>query len=217
MQEHACPRCSEKTATEQTRVMHHCAGRGYDFDFYVSPFPYADEPAQAVRDLKFHGWEQHAEHLAYYLYQALQEQGFPPYDVIAYVPMQRKKQRRRGFNQAQKLAKFLSRQSRRPVTDTLNKVKDTLEQHTLNEKERRTNLWGAFAVSDSSEVEGKTVLLVDDVFTTGSTANECASVLKDAGALSVIVATVCHVSKQQASPEQAVPEQAESGQMEPVG
>lgn len=112
-------------------------------------------------------------------------------DCIVPVPLFPKKKKKRGFNQASEIAKEIARKKNIAFfEDALVKVKDTPPQTSLTASERRVNLKGAFAVDHDREIKGKTVLLVDDVFTTGSTLQECSSVLMKAGALEVRALTI---------------------------
>ena len=106
-------------------------------------------------------------------------------DIITFVPLRKKRLRQREFNQSKILALAISKRFAVPVMDTLEKTKDTGFQSELKRDERLANLKGAFRIRTSTRVEGLTALLVDDVMTTGSTLNECAGALKDAGARQV--------------------------------
>lgn len=109
-------------------------------------------------------------------------------DVIVFVPMTAKEERKRGFNQSELLANNLGKRLNLPVLPALLKLKDTPPQKELNREEREKNLDGAFkCIFD--EVKKLNVLLVDDVFTTGVTANECTKALLKAKAKSVQVLT----------------------------
>ncbi len=106
--------------------------------------------------------------------------------VFIPVPMERKKMRKRGYNQAQELAQELSKIIITPaIAKNLVKIKKTRSQTKLSAKERQENMAGAFAIKNPAEIRGRKIFLVDDVYTTGATMNECARVLKDAGAKSV--------------------------------
>jgi ComF family protein len=111
-------------------------------------------------------------------------------DYAAPVPMHPSRQRRRGFNQA---AELLAPLGFEPLPGTLERVVNTGQQvgHTM--QERRRNISGAFAYSGPS-LEGKTILLVDDVVTTGATVDACARVLRDYGARAVHVAAFARAS-----------------------
>ncbi len=106
--------------------------------------------------------------------------------VLIPVPLDKKKLKIRGYNQSEELAKELSKVLQIPViSDNLIKIKSTKPQMELTKEEREKNLEGVFAVSDTAKFTGKKVFLVDDVYTTGSTMQECAKILKESGAKSV--------------------------------
>ena len=106
--------------------------------------------------------------------------------ILIPIPLNRKKLKNRGYNQAEELAKELSKILRVPVfSDVLIKIKTTQVQVELSGKEREQNLKNAFIIKNPAEVAGKKIFLVDDVYTTGSTMEECARVLKKANAKQV--------------------------------
>jgi ComF family protein len=114
-----------------------------------------------------------------------------PADVMVPVPLHIRRLRERGFNQALLIVKELSKRTGIPYAErALKKIKDTPVQITLKRRERRKNLSRAFAVGDEEAIRGKVVVLVDDVYTTGATVNECSRVLLRAGAAQVAVLTV---------------------------
>jgi len=110
------------------------------------------------------------------------------YDVVMPVPLHLTRLRWRGFNQALLLARRIARQHGRRVDPfSLERSRATQPQVELDERERRHNVARAFRVSHPDKVRDRRVLLVDDVYTTGSTVNECSRVLLKAGARSVDV------------------------------
>jgi ComF family protein len=114
-----------------------------------------------------------------------------PVDLLVPVPLHTRRLRERGFNQALLLAKELSKRTGIPYEErALKKIKDTPVQITLKKRERRKNLTKAFQVKDREAINGKSVMLVDDVYTTGATVNECSRALRTAGAEMVAVITV---------------------------
>ncbi len=120
--------------------------------------------------------------------------------LVIPVPLYRSKRRQRGFNQAELIARAAlklsaSRMRLQLACDILLRTRDTPSQIGLTSHQRRENLRGAFAVPRAAEVTGRDVLLVDDVYTTGTTATECARVLRRAGARQVWVATVARTLK----------------------
>jgi ComF family protein len=112
-------------------------------------------------------------------------------DLLVPVPLHIRRLRERGFNQALLLVKELSTRSGIPYQErALAKIKETPEQISLKKRERAKNLKGVFTVTDEGAIKGKRVVLVDDVFTTGATVNECSRALLKAGAKQVAVLTV---------------------------
>ena len=113
------------------------------------------------------------------------------YDIIIPVPMYKKRKQSRGYNQTEliskKLAKDLKIESSNKV---LRKVIDTKKQSTLTKKERIKNVENAFNVVNSESIENKNVILLDDIFTTGSTLNECSRMLKLAGTKEIAILTI---------------------------
>ncbi|MFY9562520.1 MAG: ComF family protein [Terriglobales bacterium] len=130
--------------------------------------------------------------------------------AVVPVPLHSQKQAQRGFNQSGLIARAALKQLARPerfqmLANALARCRETGSQIGLTRHQRRENLRGAFAVIDPDQVLKRDILLVDDVFTTGTTASECARVLRRAGATRVWVATVARTLK--VSGVFAVPEQ----------
>ena len=129
------------------------------------------------------------------------EPGWIPATVLVVpVPLFAAKLRQRGFNQAEMIARMAikvspERERYSLAADMLERSRDTQSQIGLTRHQRRENLRGAFRVTDREKVAGREILLVDDVFTTGTTASECARVLRRAGAARVWVATVARTLK----------------------
>jgi ComF family protein len=120
--------------------------------------------------------------------------------AVVPVPLHKRKQAQRGFNQAEMIARSALKQLARPkrvelCTGVLLRRRETGSQVSLTRHQRRENLRGAFAVSDPTRILNRDILLVDDVLTTGTTASECARVLLRAGAARVWVATVARTLK----------------------
>ena len=123
--------------------------------------------------------------------------------VVVPVPLHGAKQRQRGFNQAEEIAraalKCMNSGKVRLAAGVLKRARATESQTGLSDHQRRQNVRGAFAVAAPGQIEGESVLLVDDVLTTGATVSECARVLRRAGADRVFVATVARVLKAEAA------------------
>jgi ComF family protein len=120
--------------------------------------------------------------------------------LVIPVPLYKTRRRQRGFNQAELVARAAlkllpGRERLRFAPELLQRTRDTNSQIGLTSHQRRENLRGAFTVPRAAEVTGRAVILVDDVYTTGTTATECARVLRRAGARQVWVATVARTMK----------------------
>jgi ComF family protein len=124
---------------------------------------------------------------------------FSEYSLLIPVPLHIKRLRDRGFNQSLLLAKEMGEKYNLPVKfSLLKRSKFTLTQTGLNKAEREKNIKGAFVVAKKEKVTGKNIILIDDVYTTGATVNECARVLLKAGAQKVSVLTLSRVTQKQA-------------------
>jgi len=116
-------------------------------------------------------------------------------DLLLPVPLHRRRLKVRGFNQALLLGAIVGERFRIPVRyDVLSRVRDTRPQVVLAADERARNVQEAFSVTHPPVVKDRRILLVDDVFTTGATLNECSRVLKAAGALSVTAFTLARAA-----------------------
>lgn len=119
---------------------------------------------------------------------------FTGYSLIIPVPLHIKRLRQRGFNQSLILARAIAKKWQIPVNfSLLKRHKFTETQTGLHKAERNKNIKGAFEVGDKKIIAGKNVILVDDVYTTGATINECARILTKAGAKKVAVLTLARV------------------------
>lgn len=164
-----CPQCG-KSVLEPSVTIH----RGVRGSRCVAPFAYEGRVRKAIVNFKFYDMPQHARPLAKALEKTVREE-YPvdEIDLITYVPMHRKDLKNREYNQSQLLAKELSDALLIPCAETLLKTKYTKKQHKLNFSERKKNLSGAFALTDKELIRGKTVLLIDDVMTSGNTLSLC--------------------------------------------
>jgi len=119
---------------------------------------------------------------------------FADCDLVIPVPLHRARHRERGFNQSDVLAEGISEATSVPLArGALRRKRNTRDQTYLNALQRAENVKGAFAVEEPDRIDGKKVILVDDVMTTGATLNECARTLCAAGALDVFAATLAVV------------------------
>ena len=127
---------------------------------------------------------------------AASEDGFRQYyagerwDALVPVPLHPERRRQRGFNQSAEIAGWLGRRAGIPVVEAIRRVKATAPQARLSRAERLRNLRGSLALAGGFDPQGKRLIICDDVFTTGATADACARVLRRAGAEEVVALTV---------------------------
>jgi ComF family protein len=121
---------------------------------------------------------------------------FPEFSLLVPVPLHVKRLRERGFNQSLLLAQVIGNKYKLPVDfSLLKRNKFTLTQTGLNKAEREKNIKGVFAVADKKKIAGISLILIDDVYTTGATVNECAKVLLKAGAQKAAALTLSRVTQ----------------------
>jgi ComF family protein len=144
-------------------------------------------------NFKFAGRRVLAEPLAELLAETYRDGLCPEenFDLVSPVPLHPQRQKERGFNQSELLAEdFCQTTGLALAKDLLQRVRPTIPQVMLPRQERTKNVRGAFAVSDKVGVNGKDILLIDDIATTGATLKECAKILHKAGAEKVCVLTL---------------------------
>lgn len=116
---------------------------------------------------------------------------FKGYDIIIPVPIHKKRKSLRGYNQSELIAKKLSDEFKMPMyIDVLKKQINTIPQSSLGKKARKSNAQNVYKVDNMQKIKNKNVVILDDIYTTGATANECIKVLKDAGAYRVGIITI---------------------------
>jgi len=164
------------------------------FLFAESVFFYNDIISPVIRGIKYSGRRDAAElcgklMMSYY-WESLKDTKI---DLIVPVPLHRIRLIRRGYNQAELLAQEISKLAGIPLASKiLIRTRSTIKQSLLTPEKRKENVKNAFAVIYPEKIAGKRILLIDDIITTGSTANECARTLIAFGALDVIVFTLAH-------------------------
>lgn len=167
-----------------------CWRRFPPFDRARAVGPYAGRLREAVLRMKAGGEAWLADPLAELMALRLRSDFFPP-DLVVPVPAHPRRRRERGFNQAEALARSLCRRLRLPLeTGALVRRTGSAPQAGLPGAGRRENALAAYASTGIATVEGKKILLVDDIYTTGSTASACALALRRAGAAGVDVLVV---------------------------
>lgn len=197
-----CNECQSMTLWKEGAVCQKCGCNIYDNEEYCERCKKADfvfekgiavfsynEAKRAIAHFKFHYWKRDAlplgkimgDYLLTY-YPEWKEEA----ELFVPVPMYNKKQQKRGFNQSELLAEVIAKRIGKSCSTTLKRIRSTTPQSLLDTEQRRKNIIGAFAVENPEEIQDKVIILIDDVFTTGVTVNECAKVLYQNGAKKVM-------------------------------
>lgn len=167
-----------------------CKQKKHKFKAVCAPFYYEDAIVQAVHRLKFENKDFLAVPFALDMAECVRrEYADIVFDAVTFVPFTKRQMRVREWNPSEALAQELSEALSLPLEPLLVKLFETKTQHNLEARERTGNVFGVFDVTDSVTVAGKTILLVDDIKTTGATLSECAKMLMLAGAKAVYVCT----------------------------
>lgn len=176
--EQACPRCAE--ISPQGSICGSCLKQSPHYDSTTAPFRYAFPADKLVQALKYG----HRLAVAGFLAEAMLAGDRPAGDLLLPLPLSLPRLRERGFNQAGEIARALARATGLPMDlDGCSRSRDTLPQATLPWPQRRGNIRGAFECR--LDLGGRTVIVVDDVMTSGATLNEFAGILKQCGAARV--------------------------------
>lgn len=206
---HLCQECYHKLMWNKGHICIKCGKALFDYDkdccfdcenevrFFkkaTAPLLYKGLAKKGIRDYKFNGKSYYYKMWGEILYLHLRKEEshmLNQIDYIVSVPLTYSKKVKRGFNQTELLAQYISKKVDIPyIRGALRKVKNTNSQNKLNRLERSRNLKDAFEARDSGYYHNKRVLLIDDIFTTGSTVDEASRMLLDAGALEIYVATI---------------------------
>ncbi len=184
-------------------VCSECKGSDRFFSGGVTCFAYRPTTGKIIKRLKYGGESYIGRIIGEILSDSIRARGLCP-DIIVPVPMYYRKERRRGYNQAELIA--VSAAGNLGVlcsADVLKRVRATRPMSRLNRKERRKNLDGAFSVTEKGKnmIRNRRVMLVDDVFTTGTTMDCCAEILLKSGAVCVFCASAAAGFNQKEIPD----------------
>jgi ComF family protein len=184
-------RCNRCWAPLWSGVCRHCAEREPAVTALRSAFRYEGDVRRLVHAFKFQGQSCLAEPLGDSLAHMVEDHGGIEADGLVPVPLRGGRQRRRGYNQASLLARQVGLRLRLPVLDLLARQGRAQPQaQSASAEQRRRNVEGAFSLKRDAVVRGLSLLLIDDVTTTGATLDACARVLLDAGSAAVGAATL---------------------------
>lgn len=189
-----CEICSQPFdgAIEGKFSCSNCAQRHFHFEYAVACYRSSGVVREILHRFKYQREYYLRHEMGAWLMEGLDDPRIVSrkFDLIVPVPLHWIRERRRQFNQANVLAEMVSKRTGVPLLNCLKRIRRTPTQTRFDRAERMENLLNAFKMRKNMGVQGKQLVLIDDVFTTGSTVDECARVLKDAGAASIRVLTV---------------------------
>ena len=168
-----------------------CSRKGDFFSVCVSPLYYEDEVRDSILRFKFKEATGYASTYGLLIADCIRRELEGRYDLISWVPLSKGRFKERGYDQAMLIAMAAALELDDVAVSTLEKTAEVARQSRMGSPEkRRANIMGAYSVPDRELVEGKRILLIDDIITSGSTLSECARTLKSAGAQEVLCATI---------------------------
>lgn len=189
-----CVKCGEKIDGEYD-VCYTCKHSFRDFDKNFSVCEYTGLAKQMVWSLKYENQKYLAGTIAVFLVEKIINENVK-FDILTCVPTSAKNKKKRGYNQAELIAREVAKLLKcNFCSDVLYRVKENFSQVELSAVERAKNIENSFIVQNRSVVKGKTILVVDDVLTTGATMSECAKMLKKAGADKVFGITFANTTR----------------------
>lgn len=160
----------------------------------LAVFCYDDITRFSILRLKYNNRREYAKIFAKMMYNKLVKIDIKKYDYIICVPMYIKKKKKRGYDQAELIAEELSKLCNIPIEKgNLIRTKNTLAQSKVSFDERAKNVKDVFEVLNPNIIKGKNILLIDDIYTTGNTINNCGKALKEAGANNICYFTLAKV------------------------
>ncbi|MBE5949407.1 MAG: ComF family protein [Lachnospiraceae bacterium] len=187
-----CYRCGKELRDERTEYCFDCSKHTMYYERGVSLFRYNQVMRRAMDGFKYKNRREYADFFTTELIRVYGDvlQNWEA-DAVIPIPIHKSRWRIRGYNQAELLAEPLGKFLQIPMeTKLIVRTRKTKPQNKLNDKERQKNIEGAFKIQENV-VQLKKVILVDDIYTTGSTINACAKLLREAGVEQVYFACIC--------------------------
>ncbi|WP_343345250.1 ComF family protein [Terrisporobacter petrolearius] len=168
----------------------YCYNKIFYFDKAIACIEYDDISKKLILDFKYKSKTYLCRYVAYLMKEKILLEDIKA-DYILFVPLHKKRLKKRGFNQAEKIANKLSDLINIPVLDCISREKNTKKLYKLNKEDREKELKNGFKVKNNINlIKNKNVILIDDIFTTGSTANEISKVLKINAANNICIFTL---------------------------
>lgn len=189
--ESICKKCKNKLEELAVCNIHNYSHQSFTRHLYI--FEYKAIIREKIIQYKFSNKAYLNEMFVNFMIKNEKICGFlKKYDIMIPVPISKKRKQKRGYNQSQIIAKKLVKDLKnlKLVTNVLQKQKNIVPQSTLSKEERKNNVKDAYKIQNEQIIRNKTIILLDDVFTTGSTVEECSRMLKLAGAKQVDVITI---------------------------
>lgn len=191
--DHFCMKCG-KRVDEEREFCQDCQTKKTTFLCGRSVFSYNRDMRRSISRFKYHGRQEYASYYGKMMYEAHKEwmQMIQP-DMLLPVPIHKKRMRKRGYNQAELIAKELGKYAQIPVvTDWLYRKENTLPQKDLSAQERFQNLRSAFAITQAELYRNvNCVIIIDDIYTTGSTIEACSQVMRKIGVQNIYFLCLC--------------------------
>lgn len=180
MTEPTCNKCGKQVKLPNT-ICNECLKKDHSYERGFIALDYDGMTKEAIYRFKYKNQPLYSKTLAELMYQAAFKKAILNYkfDYITAVPLYPTRLKKRGYNQAELLAKDLSLKLNIEYRVLLKRTKDTKPQNSLSPKQRYNNLKGAFELNTNTKLINKTILIVDDIITTGSTIEECSNRLID--------------------------------------
>ena len=169
-----------------------CADENYEFKRAISCCEYNEFSGKLIKDLKYNNKKYIAKIIAKFLSEKYYEEKIEA-DCITFVPSSKHTLKKRGYNQGKLICEELSLLTGLEIKETLKRIKETQRQATLTGEERRKNIIGAFAPIEGEDIKGKKLLLIDDVFSTGTTLSESVKALKSLRPKTIVCLTFAKV------------------------
>lgn len=162
-----------------------CKSEKIYFERGYCVYPYSGAVRNAILNFKFKNMALYYTYFGSKMTEYYFDYIMESYDYVTAVPIHKKKLKIRGYNQAELLAEYISEQINIPYYPILKRTVNTKPQNALNKKEREANIKNAFSLVDNVDIKNKSILIIDDILTTGTTINECCKILKKAGVFKV--------------------------------
>ncbi|TCK93373.1 ComF family protein [Natranaerovirga hydrolytica] len=173
-----CKKCSKPILQKESNYCFDCSNTTHYYDKGWALWLYEEPVKKGIQQFKYNHKKEYATLYAIELVKQFKEElQSHNINTIVPVPLHKKRQKQRGYNQAEVLAKAISKEINRPVEALLRRSINTLPQNKLSDQGRIHNIKNAFEINNRVQINNN-VLLVDDVYTTGSTINECAKIIK---------------------------------------